>query len=84
MYHERDNTYFCRREDGSVRIIKFRSPGPPNFNPKAEGCYDKSLVEFDHTISAGSWASIVAAVSLRGEIGGRFYTAQAFHMNPQG
>lgn len=84
MFHERDNTYFGRLADGSVRIIKFKSPAPPNFSPKAEGVYDACLVEFDHVVSPSAWASICAAVSLRGAFGGRFYSAQAFHMNPQG
>ena len=77
MFHSSDNLYFGRTEDGSVRILKL--PSVPVSPPTATGFYPEAL--FDALVSPTIWASIMAAVSLRGEVEGRFYVAQAFHMN---
>lgn len=81
MIHWKENIFFGRREDGSVRILAFTSP--PKFFPVADAIYDTTdasfSVCFDKTIDADSWASIVSSVSKGGEANGRFYTAKAFH-----
>lgn len=80
MFHVSDNLYFGRINDaGDVRILKFNSPPPLPPNPT--GTYSESLVSVDLTLPGSSWASVMASVSRRGEIEGRFYVAQAFHNN---
>lgn len=81
MFHESNNLFFGRMTDGSVRVIKFKAP-PPQW-PSITAQYQPQLVEFDQTIPAPAWASLIATVSLQGEADGRFYKAQSFHMNPR-
>ncbi len=81
MFHTSDNLYFGRLPNGSVRVIKFRSR--PQEWPQATHYYNPLSLHFDFTVSDTTWASVVAEVSLRGEIDGRYYRALAFHNNPQ-
>lgn len=80
MYRVDDTLYFGRLENGDVRLVRFRVPPP--IPPLATYVYASSLVHTDVVIPASVWPSVVASVSACGEYGGRFYTAQAFHMNP--
>lgn len=61
MYHWNNNWYFGRRKDGSVRIVRVQQRAWP----EADGEFTNA--EFDMTIDADSWASIVSSVSLKGE-----------------
>ena len=80
MFHLDNNTFFGRMPDGSVRVIKFKSP--PTEWPAGTSTYVNESCDFDFTIPASFWPSIVASVSKQGEENGRFYEAQAFHNNP--
>lgn len=75
MFHWQNETYFGRKSDGSVRILKFKEP----FKgwPDVEADYPNA--EIDLTIPAEHWGSIVASVSHAGEENGRWYEAMAFH-----
>lgn len=75
MFHWQDETYFGRRKDGSVRVLKFKEPFGGWPDPEAE--YPNT--EIDLTIPDGHWGSIVASVSHAGEEDGRWYQAMAFH-----
>lgn len=75
MFHWQDNTFFGRREDGSVRILRFNNL-PTNW-PDADGEYPSA--EIDLTISDNHWGSIVASVSHAGEESGRWFQAMDFH-----
>lgn len=77
MFHWKNEIFFGRRENGDVRIIKFKEH--PIDWPDPEKIYHSSDVDFDQTIPANSWGSIVASVSLLGEEGGRWYEAMNFH-----
>lgn len=79
MFHAFDNLFFGRRSDGTVRILKL--PSSPPSPPDVEASHPSALADFD--VPPTTWSSIMAAVSLRGEAEGRFYVAQAFHMNPE-
>lgn len=81
MFHVSDNLFFGRLDNGDVRILKFKRP--PTVWPDVNRVYISADVEFDEKVPAGSWPSVVASVSNAGEGDGRFYTAQAFHMNPR-
>lgn len=70
MYHWRDNWFFKRLPDGSVRIRKFRAVGENIPDPNTLAAAD---------IPAAEWASIVAAVSAAGETGETYYAALALH-----
>lgn len=59
--------YFERTADGAVKIVQQERSG------------DVALPLFEVVVDADSWASIVASVSLGGEMDGRFYEAQRFH-----
>lgn len=75
MFHFRDNLFFGRCKNGSVRILKFDAP--PSEWPDADMA--AGHVVFNVTIDEFSWASIVASVSGKGEAGGRYYEALHFH-----
>jgi hypothetical protein len=78
MFHWQNETYFGRRKDGSVRILKF--PQQWTFRdgwPDADGLHEGALI--DLTIPANHWGSIVASVSHAGEEDGRWYQAMEFH-----
>lgn len=80
MFHLKDNHYFGRKLDGSVRILRFSADAtkfPPGEWPDADEPYPEAL--FDLTVEPDGWASIVASVSVYGEAGGRFYEARRFH-----
>lgn len=66
-FHWRNDTYFKRLPDGSVRVRTWRRAhdGFPTFD--------------DRTIPAAEWASIVCSVSADGETGERWNAAQDFH-----
>ncbi len=65
MYHFKDNVYFDRLEDGSVRIIQ-RHP-------------TLTTPMIDINVDPDSWASIVASVSKGGETGDRVQAARELH-----
>jgi hypothetical protein len=64
-FHARDNWYFRREDDGSVRIMAPDSAGP--------GAHQVV------TLDANTWASAVASVSADGETTETFHAAQRFH-----
>ncbi len=77
MYHYRDNWFFGRRPDGSVRILHLPDhPGDGPF-PEVEEEYPQAAA--DITVDASCWASIVSSVSLQGETGCSYHTALNFH-----
>jgi hypothetical protein len=63
MFHAKDNWWFKRLDDGSVRIMQIINK--------------ENLV--DITFDANTWASIISSVSAEGEHDGRFYKALEFH-----
>lgn len=65
MFHWCENMFFGRKQDGSVRILKFGSSMNATEWPKAEGHYPDAI--FDVTIDQHSWCSIISSVSKRGE-----------------
>lgn len=78
MFHWKDNIFFGRKFDGSVRVIAFNKS--PAQWPTVDTVYDvEAYARFDITIEPDAWASIVASVSAGNEEHGRFYTAKAFH-----
>jgi hypothetical protein len=64
MFHAKDGWYFERIDTGSVRI-KVEKPGYPT----------TATVE----LSADTWASVVAAVSARGDIAQAWQEALDLH-----
>lgn len=79
MFHVENNLFFGRLDNGDVRVVMFKST--PSEWPVVTRQYPRIFTEFDFTLSASVWPSIVASVSKKGEGDGRFYKAQAFHMN---
>lgn len=69
-HHWRDGWHFGRGFDGSVFVEKRRDV------PAAEGT---EVVEFTAVIPASEWASIVAAVSAKGEDAITFGMAKELH-----
>lgn len=67
MFHWMDGWFFKREDDGAVRIEK-----------RTEAKGDAPLV-LGATIPSAEWASIVCAVSTRGESDGRWFQALDFH-----
>ena len=65
-FHWRNDTYFQRLEDGSVKVTHFSQ-------------YNNSPQERSWKIPAAEWASIVCSVSALGETGERWNAAQDFH-----
>lgn len=88
MYHVSNNLYFHREEDGSVRIIKFRSNMVvPPFTTEDNEVWErriKGLPEMDVTVSAHEWASIVTDVAAEGVCGYTYQQALKLHMEKQG
>lgn len=81
MYHQNDNLFFGRLEDGSVRILKL-SHRPPHWPLSTDPPHvHAKLVQFDATIPHTMWASVIAGVSAMGEEHGRYNLAKAFHMD---
>ena len=79
MFHIGNDLYAGRVEPGGdVRLIQFNSA--PSSAPWS-GMAHTAAMTFDVVIPATVWCSVMAAVSNRGEIEGRFYVAQAFHQN---
>lgn len=64
-FHARDNWYFRREDDGSVRITAPDSMGP--------GAHQVV------TLDANTWASVVASVSADGQTTETFRAAGRFH-----
>jgi hypothetical protein len=79
MFHYKDNLFFGRMNNGSVRIIKFAKP--PKDWPQAEGFYTsyEDAVLFDVIVDADSWCSVISSVSAGGEWNNGFYKAKEFH-----
>lgn len=95
MFHWRDNTYFGRLPDGTVRVVKFSKPPhvmlrhnedactvPTNY-PAVDGEFRSVEVLLDIRIPPNEWASIVASVSGLGESNGRYQLAAEFHQAAQ-
>lgn len=70
FYHWRDNWFFKRLADGSVRIWKLRAIGENIPDPNTLAAAD---------IPPAEWASIIAAVSAAGETGETYHAAFALH-----
>jgi len=66
-FHWTNGTYFQRQRDGAVTVAKFVIS------------HDNSAKEWEFTIPADEWASIVASVSAKGEVDGRWQVAREFH-----
>lgn len=64
-FHARDNWFFRREDDGSVRILA----------PDSMGSGAHQAV----TLDANTWASVVASVSGSGETAETFHAARRFH-----
>lgn len=74
MFHSEEGLYFTRATaDGAVRIVKTVDGRPP----------EQDNVILDQTIAAGSWCSIVCAVSEKGERDMRWFKACEFHGQPE-
>lgn len=73
-FHWRDNIYWKRLEDGSVRVAFFvtRASGKP-----LDGDDDEPAREL--VIPAAEWASILVAVSAKGSTSEAYTAAVAFH-----
>lgn len=67
-FHWQDGLYFKRNEDHSVTITQMKSNNG-----------DEKEVVFSTTIPENGWASIIASVSAKGEVDGRFYKALEWH-----
>jgi hypothetical protein len=66
MFHLQDGLHFERLQDGSVRVAKTDgSQGGP--------------VEWEMTVDAGSWASVVADICKQGETAETHKAALEFH-----
>lgn len=79
MFHIGYDLYAGRIEPhGDVRLVQFSSTPA---TPPTPNMPHTSAMVFDFVIPAGTWCSVMASVSKRGEIEGRFYVAQAFHQN---
>ena len=62
----RDGQYeFARMEGGTVRIRRYAVDDPTTF--------------YEHFFPWNIWCSVIATVSNRDEINGRFYVAEDFH-----
>jgi len=72
-FHSHSGWFFERRDDGSVEITR-RIPIHDDFRGPVDG-WPVEYVRLD----PDTWASVVASVSARGEMDGRFFDAQAFH-----
>ena len=70
-FHWKDNWFFERRPDGSVRI----------YHEDLEADQEDEMVEHDVCldIDADSWCSIMASVSAQGETAESFQEARNFH-----
>ena len=70
-FHWKDNWYFERLDDGSVRIYH-----EENYIDR-----DTGIKEYDVCIDIDpdSWASIMASVSVRGDTAEAFQEAKEFH-----
>ena len=78
MFHWRENWYFGRMPDGSVRIIKLAGSFAPQHWPQATDPPFREFGTVDLTIDANSWASIVSSVSAAGE-SANYYAAKKLH-----
>ena len=79
MFHYQYQTYFGRRADGSVRIVHRVEGVPPVYLVDADDSSHQADYDFDATVDADGWASIVAAVSLGGANDGRTLAARQLH-----
>jgi len=77
MFHLKNNIFWRRLRDGSVRVFQLKSP-PSDF-PEANTSLNTANVVFDLVIDLDGWASIVASVSAGGEENLRFFAAREFH-----
>lgn len=66
-FHWREGMYFKRIADGSVKITQTQGGG------------HSEDVEWQKTIPASEWASIVSSVSKRGETSETYRAVLAFH-----
>ena len=78
MFHWRNNIYFGRKADGSVRILAF-SVQPAEWPQADDPPSVLANTYFDVSVDADSWESIIASVSAGGELFNRFYAARDFH-----
>jgi len=70
-FHDRDNWYWHRTENGGVGIRHYTSPTAGTVNPGG--------IDFAMVIPENVWASIVCSVSKDGETGERWDAARKFH-----
>ena len=79
MHHAKDGLYFERQVDGSVKVtLKRTQPGQ-----HCGGAY-WCEGDFEVVLDPLTWASAVAAVSLRGNIVEVIEAALGLHEQPQG
>lgn len=85
MFHWRDNIYFGRTYDGSVRVVKLERTEQTTVWERSSGGMDPNgeiparYAIYDFVIPSHEWASIVASVSKQGETA-RYNDAAKFHM----
>ncbi len=69
-FHLRGGLHFQREEDGAVTIVKTNGQA---FDP---------TIEWEVTVPADEWASVVATVCARGDTGDTWREALASHTTP--
>lgn len=77
VFHWKDNLFFGRKADGSVRVLKF-DLHPADW-PRADEPGTPAPTMLDLTIPAAEWASIVSSVSKSGETSESYEAARALH-----
>lgn len=73
MFHSKDGLYFTRKDDGSVTITK--TDGKP--------ISEDWKILFEQTVDAGTWASIVLAMSAFDERPGDFQIWMRHHQGEE-
>lgn len=77
MFHWTDNLFFGRRQDGSVRVLKFGSDWRGGFPAADAPAYPDAVI--DKIVPAAEWASITSSVSRSGETSETYQRAVELH-----
>ena len=76
MFHAKGGLYFERQVDSSVKVVLKTGGVPPD--------YRSGPSDFEVTLDPLTWASVVAAVSKRGNTVEVIEAALGLHEQPQG